>query len=278
MRITRIDCQLLKVPLSRPRASLNEAAAGRLNHVHVLLVHIDMDAGLTGLGFAYALQSSGRALLRRRRGRHYPAVTGRRPPATTNGSACKVYWRLADGRPPRAGAAGVLGVRRGPVGPEGEGGRPAAVQAAGRCPRVGRRCTAPTPAWLWMSPDADHRRLAAVPRPGHDGHQGQGRRRPGGRRRPADRLARGVGRRRLAGGGCQRALRLRHGPGDGPVLRGGDRRRLVRGADHLRGRGGPRPAGVEAGHSDRGRRDAVRPRRVRRLPQTAAPWPWCSRT
>ena len=45
----------------------------------------------------------------------------------------------------------------------------------------------------------DHRGVAAVPRSGHDGDQGQGRRRPGGRRRPADRAARGVRRRRVAG-------------------------------------------------------------------------------
>ena len=62
MRIDRIDCQLLRIPLSRPRASLDEAAAGRLNTISVLLVHIEVDAGLRGLGFAYALQSSGRAL------------------------------------------------------------------------------------------------------------------------------------------------------------------------------------------------------------------------
>src|SRR5258708_13366686 len=62
MRISQIDCHLLKVPLSRPRASLNEAAAGRLNHISVLLVRLDVDAGLSGLGFAYTLQGSGRAL------------------------------------------------------------------------------------------------------------------------------------------------------------------------------------------------------------------------
>ena len=62
MRITGIETELLHVPLSRPRASPTEAAAGRLNHVNVLLVHVDTDAGLRGLGFAYALQGSGRAL------------------------------------------------------------------------------------------------------------------------------------------------------------------------------------------------------------------------
>ncbi len=62
-RITRIDCQLLKVPLSRPRASLDDAAAGRHNHISVLLVRLGVDDGPTGLGFAYTLQGSGRALL-----------------------------------------------------------------------------------------------------------------------------------------------------------------------------------------------------------------------
>ena len=63
MRIRQIECQLLHVPLSRPRASALEAASGRLNHIVVLLTHVHTDTGLTGLGLAYALQSSGRALL-----------------------------------------------------------------------------------------------------------------------------------------------------------------------------------------------------------------------
>jgi L-alanine-DL-glutamate epimerase-like enolase superfamily enzyme len=62
MRIDRIEVQLLRVPLSRPRASPLEAAAGRLNHVNALLVEVFTEPGLVGLGFAYALQSSGRAL------------------------------------------------------------------------------------------------------------------------------------------------------------------------------------------------------------------------
>src|SRR5262249_26321921 len=62
MRISRVESDLLHVPLSRPRASPLEAAAGRLNHLVALLVRVHTDAGLTGLGFAYALQSSGRAL------------------------------------------------------------------------------------------------------------------------------------------------------------------------------------------------------------------------
>ena len=93
MRITRIDCRLLKVPLSRPRASLNESAAGRLNHVSVLLVRLDVDAGLSGLGFAYTLQGSGRGL-------HAVAVDDISPLLTGEDArdherlGAKVYWGL----------------------------------------------------------------------------------------------------------------------------------------------------------------------------------------
>src|SRR5579885_1261794 len=93
MRITRVETQLLHVPLSRPRASPAEAAAGRLNHIVVLLVQIDTDAGLRGLGVAYALQGSGRAL-------HAIAVDDLTPlvlgedPLDHERLATKVYWRL----------------------------------------------------------------------------------------------------------------------------------------------------------------------------------------
>jgi L-alanine-DL-glutamate epimerase-like enolase superfamily enzyme len=93
MRITRLDTQLLHVPLSRPRASPLEAAAGRLNHIVVLLVRLGTDAGLEGLGFAYALQGSGRAL-------HAVAVDDLAPlvvnedPLNHERLAGKVYWRL----------------------------------------------------------------------------------------------------------------------------------------------------------------------------------------
>ena len=62
MRITRADCQLCRVPTSPPRASPAEARAGRAGDIVVLLVQLETDAGLTGLGVAYLLQGSGRAL------------------------------------------------------------------------------------------------------------------------------------------------------------------------------------------------------------------------
>jgi L-alanine-DL-glutamate epimerase-like enolase superfamily enzyme len=93
MRITRIESQLLHVPLSRPRASPLEASAGRLNHIVTLLVHVHTDAGLTGLGFAYALQSSGRALLALAEDDLAPLVVGE-DPLDHERLGTKVYWRL----------------------------------------------------------------------------------------------------------------------------------------------------------------------------------------
>jgi L-alanine-DL-glutamate epimerase-like enolase superfamily enzyme len=93
MRITRIDCQALQVPLARPRASLLEAGAGRLNQVIVLLVHVHTDAGLEGLGFAYALQSTGRALLAVAEDDLAPLIAGE-DPLDHERLAARVYWRL----------------------------------------------------------------------------------------------------------------------------------------------------------------------------------------
>jgi L-alanine-DL-glutamate epimerase-like enolase superfamily enzyme len=93
MRITNIDCQLLRVPMGRPRASPAEAAAGRLNHVVVLLVRLDTEGGLRGLGFAYALQGTGRGL-------HAVAVDDLAPLLLGEDAgdherlAAKVYWGL----------------------------------------------------------------------------------------------------------------------------------------------------------------------------------------
>jgi L-alanine-DL-glutamate epimerase-like enolase superfamily enzyme len=93
MRITRIDTHLLRVPLSRPRASPLEAAAGRLNHVVALLVQIRTDRDLEGLGFAYALQSSGRALHALAVDDLVPLLLGE-DAADHERLANKVYWRL----------------------------------------------------------------------------------------------------------------------------------------------------------------------------------------
>jgi L-alanine-DL-glutamate epimerase-like enolase superfamily enzyme len=93
MRITRFESQLLHVPLARPRSSPAEVAAGRLNHIVVLLVHLDTDAGLRGLGFAYALQGSGKALLAIAED-DLPSLVVGEDPLDHERLAAKTYWRL----------------------------------------------------------------------------------------------------------------------------------------------------------------------------------------
>lgn len=92
MRITRVECQLLHVPLARPRASALEAAGGRLNHIITLLTHIHTDAGLAGLGLAYALQSTGRALLATAVDDLAPLLVGE-DARDHERLAAKAYWR-----------------------------------------------------------------------------------------------------------------------------------------------------------------------------------------
>jgi len=93
VKITRCDAQLLHIPLARPRASLAELSSGRLNHIVTLLVQLETDTGLNGIGVAYALQSSGRAL-------HATLVDDLAPlvveenPLDHERLANKVYWRL----------------------------------------------------------------------------------------------------------------------------------------------------------------------------------------
>ena len=63
MRITQLDSQLLRIPLTRPIAlPAPGEQIGRLDHVFLLLVHLDTDAGHRGVGFAYALRGGGRAM------------------------------------------------------------------------------------------------------------------------------------------------------------------------------------------------------------------------
>ena len=93
MRITRVDSRILLVPMSRPRASSMEAAAGRLNHIVALVVQVHTDDGLVGLGFAYALQSSGRALLAIAEDDLTPLVVGENP-LDHERVGSKVYWRM----------------------------------------------------------------------------------------------------------------------------------------------------------------------------------------
>jgi L-alanine-DL-glutamate epimerase-like enolase superfamily enzyme len=94
MRITQLDSQLLRLPLSRPIHSLTDPDhAGRLTHIFLLLVYLDTDAGHRGLGFAYALQGGGRGLKAIADDDLAPLVTGE-DPLDHERLAIKVYWRL----------------------------------------------------------------------------------------------------------------------------------------------------------------------------------------
>src|SRR5262245_17112003 len=63
MRITKLESHLLRIPLQRPITAPADGERGsRLDHVFMLVVYLDTDAGPRGLGFAYAIQGGGRAL------------------------------------------------------------------------------------------------------------------------------------------------------------------------------------------------------------------------
>ncbi len=93
MRITRADCRLLHVPTAPARASPAEERAGRISKVVVLLVELETDAGLTGIGTAYALQSTGRALHALAVDDITPLVVGE-DPLDHERLSVKVYLRL----------------------------------------------------------------------------------------------------------------------------------------------------------------------------------------
>jgi L-alanine-DL-glutamate epimerase-like enolase superfamily enzyme len=151
MRITHLDWQLLRVPLARSPAAPAEAVARRLDHVVVLLVQVDTDAGLTGLGFAYALQCSGRGLLAVAEDDLEPLVLDE-DPLDHERLGAKVYWRLQ----------GVG--RRGLVAQAYSAVDLALWDLKGKAANLplhkllgGARASAPAygsdTAWLWMSPE-----------------------------------------------------------------------------------------------------------------------------
>lgn len=83
MRLTRCDSQLLHLP----------GGDGGPERVAVLLVQLDTDTGLRGLGFAYAVQGTGRALLAAAADDLAPLLTGE-DPLDHERLAAKAYWRL----------------------------------------------------------------------------------------------------------------------------------------------------------------------------------------
>jgi L-alanine-DL-glutamate epimerase-like enolase superfamily enzyme len=94
MRITQLDSQLLRIPLARPiRSPKDNDRGGRLDHVFMLIVDLDTDAGHRGIGFAYTLQGGGRALKVIADDDLAPLVVGE-DPLDMEQIAAKVYWRL----------------------------------------------------------------------------------------------------------------------------------------------------------------------------------------
>src|SRR5262249_3957022 len=86
MRISGLTSKLLRVPLDRP-------IAPAVDHVFLLLVQLDTDAGLRGFGFAWAIHGGGRAMLAVAEDDLTPLVVGE-DPLDHERLAAKVYWRL----------------------------------------------------------------------------------------------------------------------------------------------------------------------------------------
>jgi L-alanine-DL-glutamate epimerase-like enolase superfamily enzyme len=151
MRITQLESQLLRLPLARPVRPSPSDPGGRLDHVFMLIVYLDTDAGHRGLGFAYALQGGGRALKVIADDDLGPLVVGEDPLATEK-IAAKVYWRLQD-----IGRSGLVGQAYSAVDlalwdVKGKAAGLPLYQLLG-----GARELAPVYAgdtgWLWMSPE-----------------------------------------------------------------------------------------------------------------------------
>ncbi len=93
MKIEKVECDLLHVLPARPRASVEEQRQGRLAHIVTLIVQLRTDTGQVGVGFAYALQGTGRGL-------YYTAVDDVAPllvgedPLDHERLEAKAYWRL----------------------------------------------------------------------------------------------------------------------------------------------------------------------------------------
>jgi L-alanine-DL-glutamate epimerase-like enolase superfamily enzyme len=96
MRITQLESHLLRLPLTRPiaaPANAEQRGGRRYEHVFLLVVYLDTDAGHRGLGFAYSLEGGGRALKAIADDDLAPLVTDE-DPLDHERLAAKVYWRL----------------------------------------------------------------------------------------------------------------------------------------------------------------------------------------
>lgn len=94
MRITQLDSHLLRIPLARPITAPNtQDRFGRLDHIFMLIVYLDTDAGHRGLGFAYTLGGGARAMKAIATDDLAPLVVGE-DPLDHERIGSKVYWRL----------------------------------------------------------------------------------------------------------------------------------------------------------------------------------------
>lgn len=95
MKITQLESQLLRLPLARPVSAprSNGATVGRIDHVFLLVVHLDTDAGHRGIGFAYTFLGGARALQLVADEDLAPLLVGE-DPLDHERLAGKVYWRL----------------------------------------------------------------------------------------------------------------------------------------------------------------------------------------
>ncbi|MBY0527808.1 MAG: mandelate racemase/muconate lactonizing enzyme family protein [Gemmataceae bacterium] len=94
MKITQLESQVLRLPLTRPiSAPRDNERGGRIDHVFLLVVHLDTDTGHRGLGFAYTMQGGARAMKAIADDDLAPVLVGE-DPLDHERLAIKAYWRL----------------------------------------------------------------------------------------------------------------------------------------------------------------------------------------
>lgn len=94
MRITQLQTQLLRIPLARPiTAPTSTDRYGKIDHVLLLVVHLETDTTHRGLGFAYSMQGAGKAMASIAQDDIAPLIVGE-DPLDHERIGTKVYWRL----------------------------------------------------------------------------------------------------------------------------------------------------------------------------------------
>lgn len=93
MHITQIESQLLRLPLTRPITAPLTPRQEALDSVVILVAQVDTDAGHRGLGFAWTLYGTGRAMKAVLDDDLAPLLVGE-DPLDHERLGTKVYWRL----------------------------------------------------------------------------------------------------------------------------------------------------------------------------------------